>query len=482
MQWSDILQAQHGVTPGTFGGTLDAYIACVHPDDRAALVETIAGATKSGADFAVHYRVVWPDETVRWIDGTGRVILNEEGQAVRGVGIALDVTERHTLEQQFHQAQKMDAIGRLAGGVAHDFNNLLTAILGYCELLLDETAPEHLHHEHISEIQKAGVSAAALTRQLLTFSRKQVVEPSRLDLSRVVTEMRPMLDRLIREDVTIVLDPAAVAWVMADRGQIEQVVMNLAINAQDAMASGGTLTIATENIELDASSAARLVAVGPGPFIRLSVKDSGGGMTPQVKARALEPFYTTKEIGKGTGLGLAIVHGIVVQGAGALAIHSEPGQGTIVEIYLPRVPCAVEAETPTPPARPDGGGECVLLVDDSEAVRRLSCTLLQRLGYRVLMAANAAEAVAILERDGPVDLILTDVVMPGMSGPELIALLGTQLPPLKVIYMSGYSEDVIAHHGVLNPGIAFLPKPFTAATLGHKVRETLSLQVADGDA
>ena len=295
---------------------------------------------KSGADFSMQNRAIWPDGTVRWLSGAGRIHLGEHGEPVRGVGISLDVTERRTLEEQYQQAQKMEAIGRLAGGVAHDFNNLLTVILGYCELLLADLDPDDPRQADIAEIQKAGTSAAGLTRQLLAFSRKQIIEPTLLDLNVVVADMRAMLGRLIGEDVKVVLGlRPELALVKADRGQVEQIVMNLAVNARDAMPRGGTLTIETANVELDEHYAKTHLAVKPGPYVVLTVTDTGTGMTPEVQARLFEPFFTTKELGKGTGLGLATVHGIVTRSGGSVNVYSEVGRGTSFKVYFPTGGC-----------------------------------------------------------------------------------------------------------------------------------------------
>ena len=281
VRWSEILESQYGLQPGTFGGTFEAFVERIHPDDRASVLETVRTAMVSGADFSFQNRTIWPDGTVRWLNGAGRFHLDEHGTAVRGLGISRDFTERHALEEQYHQAQKMDAVGRLAGGVAHDFNNLLTAILGYCELLLEDLDPHDPRQRDITEIQKAGTIAAGLTRQLLAFSRKEVVEPARLDLNVVVANMRAMLGRLIREDVKVVLGlRPELALVMADRGQVEQIVLNLAVNARDAMPTGGTLTIETANIELDEHYCGTQPGSRPGPYVALTVTDTGPGMTP----------------------------------------------------------------------------------------------------------------------------------------------------------------------------------------------------------
>ena len=474
-EWSETLEAQYGLQPGTFGGTFEAFVERIHLDDRASVLETVGKAMKSGADFSVLHRTIWPDGTVRWLSSMGRVVLGEQGEPLRAVGVCLDVTERRTLEEQFHQAQKMEAVGQLAGGVAHDFNNLLTVILGFCELLLADRDPDGRRQGDIAEIQKAGARAAGLTRQLLAFSRKQIIEPTALDLNAVVADLRGMLGRLIGEDVKVILAlRPELASVKADRGQVEQVVMNLVVNARDAMPKGGTLTIETANVELDEHYAKTHLTVKPGPYVALTVTDTGTGMTPDVQARLFEPFFTTKELGKGTGLGMATVHGIVTRSGGSVGVYSEVGRGTSFKVYFPRMDATeMIVNTPAPMARPRAETETVLLVEDEDGLRELAKRLLQQQGYTVLVAADADEALQLFEQNRSIDVVLTDVVMPGGSGPDLTSKLVERRPGLRVIYMSGYTDDAIVQHGVLKPGIAFLNKPFTSETLGRKIREVL---------
>jgi PAS domain S-box-containing protein len=411
----------------------------------------------------------------RLIEWRSRVLRDDAGRATGTLSSGTDITERRTLEEQYQQAQKMEAIGRLAGGVAHDFNNLLTVILGFCELLLADIDPGDPRRADIAEIQKAGMSAAVLTRQLLAFGRKQIIEATVLDLNVVVADMRPMLGRLIGEDVKVVLGLGPdLSPVSADRGQVEQIVLNLAVNARDAMPKGGTLTIETANVDLDEQYTKTHLAVKTGPYVVLTVTDTGTGMTPQVKARLFEPFFTTKDVGKGTGLGLATVHGIVMRSGGSVNVSSEVGRGTSFKVYFPRAdPNEMAVNAPPTVDRPRARAQTILVVEDAEELRDLTSRLLRRLGYTVLVAANADEALQMFERNPSIDVILTDVVMPGASGPELTRRLIEQRPGLKVIYMSGYTEEAIVQHGVLKPGIAFLHKPFTSEALGRKLRETL---------
>jgi PAS domain S-box-containing protein len=475
LDWSKIIESQHGCQPGTFAGTFEAFLACIHPDDRAAVMERMEQGKRDGKDFTVQYRSMGADGKVRWLLGAGRVLLGEKGEPLRAVGITQDITKRLSLEAQYQQAQKMEAVGRLAGGVAHDFNNLLTAILGYCELLLAETEAKDPRRADISEILKAGQKAAALTRQLLAFSRKQIVEPTMLDLSAVAAEMKEMIGRLIGEDVKLVVRRAKeLARVKADRGQIEQVIMNLAVNARDAMPKGGTLTIETANIQLDEHYAKTHRGVKPGPYVGLTVSDTGTGMSAQVQERIFEPFFTTKETGKGTGLGLATAYGIVTGAGGSIGVYSELGKGSAFKVYLPAAEAGAEPiAVAAPKTRAKKGTQTVLVVEDAEMLRRLTKRLLEGQGYTVLVAADAEEAMRLVEANPSIEVLLTDVVMPGASGPELSARLAKDRPAIKVIFMSGYTEEAIVQHGILNPGITFLHKPFSAETLGEKIRQVL---------
>ena len=387
--------------------------------------------------------------------------------------------EKARLEEQLRQTQRMESVGQLAGGIAHDFNNLLTAILGTCDLI-DLGDPEWRDESRgVEEIRKAANKASALTRQLLAFSRKQVLQPRRLDLNRVLESMQRMLQRLIGEHIEFisVLAPG-LGTVVADRSQIEQVVMNLAVNARDALPDGGRVLMETKDVVLDEAYAREHAGgVTPGRFVVLSFSDNGTGMSPDVRARAFEPFYTTKGVGKGTGLGLSTVYGVVTQSGGHVWLYSEPGEGTTFKIYLPveEGPPEVEPEVPTP--KRVEGTETVLVVEDEPTVRTLACAVLRRLGYRVFDAAGPDDAIRINDRiEGEVDLLLTDVVMPRASGLQLARQLSLVRPGLKVLYMSGYTDNVIVHHGALDPGMALLEKPFTADGLAWKVRTVLDAE------
>ncbi|MCD6554092.1 MAG: GAF domain-containing protein [Anaerolineae bacterium] len=395
-----------------------------------------------------------------------------------------ELAERKRLEEQLLHSQKLEAVGRLAGGVAHDFNNLLTAIIGYSDLVLMSLGQNDPLYKDVEEIKKAAERAASLTRQLLAFSRKQMLQPKVLDLNATVTHMEKMLQRLIRENIELVtiLDPA-LGHIKADPGQIEQVIMNLAVNARDAMPQGGRLTIETANVVLDENYAHQHMEVQPGPYVMLAVSDTGMGMDDETQAHIFEPFFTTKGVGQGTGLGLATVYGIVKQSGGHIRVYSEPGHGTTFKIYLPRIEEVVESDRRAPiPGESPPGRETILLVEDEDMVRDLARRVLLQRGYTVLEARHGREAFQICEQHrGPIHLLVTDVVMPLMNGRELAKRLTTLHPEMKVLYISGYTDNIIIHHGLLEPGMAFLQKPFTPAALAHKVRQALDTSQQGGE-
>ena len=391
---------------------------------------------------------------------------------------AEDVTERRALEQQLRQAQKMEAVGRLAGGIAHDFNNLLTVISGYSEFLLERIGADPALRGPAQEIANAAERATALTRQLLAFSRKQMLAPKVLDLNGVVAENLKMLTRLIGEDIDLVMVPGPdIGAVKADPGQIEQVIMNLAVNARDAMPHGGKLTIETANVTLDDNYARFHAPVKPGDYVMLAISDTGMGMDAETQAHIFEPFFTTKGL-KGTGLGLSTVYGIVKQSGGYIWVYSEAGKGTSFKIYLPRVSATGEALAAQPALaaseQPSPGHETILLVEDEENLRRLARQSLENQGYNVIDAADGAAAIQISQaHQGPIHLLLTDVIMPGMNGRELANQVSPTRPEMRVLYMSGYTENHIGHNGTLDEGITLLQKPFTLPALKAKVREVL---------
>lgn len=445
---------------------------------------------KSGDQDEAFYRAMW----VTLLDGRvwqgellnrrkdGSTYLEEQtitpvttgGSITHFVAIKRDLTDQRRLEGQFLQAQKMEVVGRLAGGIAHDFNNLLTVINGTAELALMDLSPTHPLREDFEHIQESGNRAASLTRQLLSFSRKQIATRTVLDVGAALSEFRNMLQRLIGEGVR--LDVSALddtGCVRADRSQFEQIILNLAVNARDAMRGGGRLTIETRPTEFTAEKSEGTDECPPGRYVQLSVSDTGCGMSPEVKARIFEPFFTTKEPGQGTGLGLATVYGIVKQSGGRIVVYSEVGVGSAFHIYLPAV---TAAQTPLPGGDEAvrGGGETLLLVEDEDAVRALARQSLEKRGYKVLEAGNGREALALAESyEGPLHLLVTDVVMPQMSGRQLVEEIVPRRPELKVLLMSGYTEDAVVRHGIADARANYLQKPFTLSTLARKIREVL---------
>ncbi|MGH7544696.1 MAG: response regulator [Gemmatimonadota bacterium] len=418
---------------------------------------------------------------IRVKDGSVRQTLTslewlELGGATCLLSMIHDVTESRRLEEQLRQAQKMEAVGRLAAGVAHDFNNLLTVITGYCDLLFGSLEPGDPKRADVEEIRKAADGAATVTRQLLSFSRRQVLQPKVVDVNEVLASTETLLRRLIGEDVELVTSLGReLGTVKVDRGQLEQIIMNLAVNARDAMPEGGKLTIETANAEIDEAYARTHAIEQPGRYVMLAFSDTGVGMDAATRAHIFEPFFTTKDPGKGTGLGLATVYGIVQQSGGFIWVYSEPGHGTTFKIYLPRVGTSAETSEETPvEAGTLQGGETILLVEDAPAVRSVTRQALKRYGYTVLEAESAKAALRLATgHEGPLHLLLTDVVMPSMSGRELSEQVARLRPDARVLYMSGYTDDAVVRHGVLEAGVAFLQKPFTPEALARKVREVL---------
>jgi PAS domain S-box-containing protein len=449
----------------------------VHPEDLPRVSHAFMEALgNQGNTPLLSFRFRHRDGSYRVLEGVGNNLLADPVVAAI-VFNSRDITERKRLEEQFLQAQKVQAIGQLAAGVAHDFNNILTAILGYSDMLLMMLKPNDAQQPHVAGIKQAAIRAAALTRQLLAFGRKQVLQPVVLDLNNSIAEMDKMLRRLLGADVSLVTLPhEKLGRVKADPGQIEQVILNLAVNARDAMPKGGKLTLQTNNVTLDAEYARQHAEVHAGEYVMLAVSDNGSGMTPEVKSRLFEPFFTTKEAGKGTGLGLATCHGIVKQSGGHIAVYSELGQGTTFKVYLPRVEDQVTAPSETGPAGElPRGIETILLVDDEPMVRELGAAMLGKLGYTVLTANNGRQALNLIHADRArqIHLLVTDVIMPEMGGRDLADFMRSISPDTKVIFCSGYTEDVASLQGSTGTVVTFLPKPYALATLARKVRSLL---------
>jgi len=451
------------------------------PEDRLEEFQKFLDLTRRGETFTEFETVrLKEDGSDIEVSVSAAPLIDGNGNVHGSVEVIADITGRKLLEEQFRQSQKMEAIGRLAGGVAHDFNNLLTAIIGYSQMVLARLRPEDPMRKDIGEIEKAGHRAAGLTSQLLAFSRRQVIQLKVLDLNAVVVEVSKLLNRLIGEDIQLKtsLNPET-GFVKADRGQIEQIIVNLAVNARDAMPGGGCLRVELSNIDLDDAYAAEHVDASAGPYVMLAISDDGCGMDKQTLLQVFEPFFTTKEQGKGTGLGLSTVFGIVKQSGGHIGLSSEPGKGTSFKVYLPRLEEAVSRrESGALQVECPVGSETILLVEDEEAVRRLTHDVLEASGYTVLDACDGVEARHLcVKHEDPIHLLLTDVVMLGPSGREVAEDLAPLRPDMKVLYMSGYLDDAIGYHGVLDEDLPFLPKPFTRQALLGKVREVLDTAV-----
>jgi PAS domain S-box-containing protein len=461
-----------------------------HKDDVGPSTDAMS-ALLTGQD-AVRFekRYVALDGRTVWVDANIALLRDAQGRPEHFIATLVDITqrkraeaEREKLREQLLASQKMEAIGSLAGGIAHDFNNLLSVILSYGTFGLEAVSEHDPLHGDLLEIKSAAERAARLTAQLLAFGRKQVLRPEPLDLNRAVSEMEKMLRRIIGEDIELVHLPGSnLGVVKADPSQIEQVIMNLAVNARDAMPEGGKLTIETANAEIDEGYASEHIDVKPGPYVMLMVTDTGCGMDEQTRSRIFEPFFTTKGPKKGTGLGLSTVYGIVKQSGGNIWVYSEPGHGTSFKIYLPReLGAAASSSRPAPSVAPAVGTETILVVEDEPALGAVVKRILGAAGYTVLVAQSGGEALLICEgHEGEIHMVLTDVIMPQMSGKAFAECVAKTRPQVKVLYMSGYTDDAIVHHGVLDPGTRFIAKPFNAADLARKVREVLDAP-ASGD-
>ncbi|HTZ32680.1 MAG TPA: PAS domain S-box protein, partial [Methylomirabilota bacterium] len=477
-QWyyvSPQVEAILGYKPEEWLAISKDWASQIHPDDRGAVIAA-EEASRRGEPFQAEFRVKRKDGREVWLNDTAVVVRGSNAHPVME-GIIVDITERKQLETQLQQSRKMEAVGRLAGGIAHDFNNLLTIITGYTDLALSRASVPLDLRSDIERIEHAAGRAAALVRQLLAFSRKQVLQPKILDLNAIVVNMEKLLRRLVDDNIemsTSIRDD--LGKVKADPAQIEQVIMNLVVNARDAMPHGGRLLLETSNVALDAAYAFEHASVKPGNYVMLAVSDTGVGMDSETVGHIFEPFFTTKESGRGTGLGLSTVYGIVKQSGGYIWVYSEPGKGSTFKIYLPRVEAIAEADTAKPVSLDHHRGtETVLLVEDEEAVRDLVKTILSGNGYHVIVARDPIHAGEIASKfPGEIHLLLTDVVMPGIGGRELAVSIQRHRPKIRVLFMSGYTENVITSGGMLEEGLSFLQKPFSPAVLVQKIREALA--------
>jgi PAS domain S-box-containing protein len=488
VSWSEELYRQYGVSLDTPNVDFDLFISLVHPEDRERVTAIVNNSVDTGEPFAHECRIRRPNGEVVYVEERGHVVLDQDGEVVgmRGTGqdrtaFVLAEQEKTALEARLHQAERLESVGQLAGGIAHDFNNILAVILNFAAFMAEELEADSPLRDDLGEIQHAAERAAELTRQLLVFSRREPGNLGAVALNDVVADVERLLRRTLSADVALVTRLAPdLPPVAFEASQGEQALLNLALNARDAMPQGGTLTVETTAIELDAEGARALRdTLDPGAYVRLAVTDTGSGMSDDVMARALEPFFTTKAPGAGTGLGLATLYGAVTQAGGHIELRSSPGRGTTVEVTLPALgreaPQAEEPQPLAPVASSVGSARRVLLVEDEDAVRRVVCRVLDKHGYVVRSAADGQEAMLLQAQDPePVDLVLTDLVMPGVSGNELVAQLRAHQPGLRAVYMSGYSEDVAVQRGIAEDGTAVLDKPFTAQSLLHSVETALA--------
>jgi len=473
LTWSDEVCAIHEIPLGTTPSIEEA-LAFYAPEHRGVIRDRVRACARDGVPFDLELELVTAAARRVSVRAIGYAERNAAGVITRVHGAFQDISDRRHLEDQLRQAQKMEAVGRLASAVAHDFNNVLSVILSYSSFLLDSIKPADPIRGDIEEIQRAGDRAGQLTRQLLAFSRQQILEPRVVGLDRILSGLETMLRRLVGESVVLEIRTAATGNIVADPGQIEQVIMNLVVNARDAMPSGGNVTVATSDVVLDAAYATGHPGVAPGPYVALAVTDSGVGMDAATRSRMFEPFFTTKATGKGTGLGLATVYGIVSQSGGHIWVDSEPGRGAAFTVYFPRVDAAVEAELADEPPLGLRGTETIVVVEDDDQVRKITAATLRRAGYVVFEAPDASEAVRVSERYAErVHLLLTDVVMPRTGGRALAARLAIKRPDLRVLFASGYAQDTLVRDGALEPGVAFFAKPITPDALLRRIREVL---------
>jgi PAS domain S-box-containing protein len=469
-RWYEML----GYDAGRVQMTFESFKSLVHPDDVASVIDQIrlSLASRGGPAYAAEFRMRHKNGSWRSILGRGSIVeYDASGNPVLMSGTNTDISDRKRLEEQLHQSQKMESIGRLAGGVAHDFNNMLGVILGYAQLSLLKLSPTDRYWNEFNEISKAAERSCDITRQLLAFSRKEVITPKLLNLNSLISDSQKNLGRLIGEDVKLAFKPAAGLWtIKADPTQLDQILMNLAVNARDAMPNGGTLTIETANISIDGDYSHYHLDALPGDYVLLTVGDTGCGMDQDTRERIFEPFFTTKEAGKGTGLGLATVYGIVTQNKGFINCYSEPGHGTVFRIYLPGVHDVEDMTATETPVIPLTGSGTILLVEDEEMLLWMTGKMLEELGYKVIPASTPKDALAICERGEHIDLILTDVVMPEMNGREMVERIKSFRPDVRVLFMSGYTADIVAQRGIVEEGMHYIQKPLEMKQLNEKLR------------
>ncbi len=475
LTWSEEIYRIFELDSAGFEATYEAFLQAVHPEDRDAVNHAYIGSLKNRTPYSIEHRLLLPDGRVKHVFEQCETAY-EGDHPVRSFGTVQDISERKMLEEQLYQSQKLDAVGQLAGGVAHDFNNMLGVILGYSDMALEESSPDDPVRNALTEIRAAGLRSSAITRQLLAFARKQTISPRILDLNRTVEDMLNLLRRLIGEEIDLVWRPADRLWpVRMDPSQVDQIMANLCLNARDAIDGIGKITIETRNLVLDPAYCAKHEGFLPGEHVMLAVSDNGCGMAAVTAKRIFEPFFTTKKRGEGTGLGLATVYGIVKQNDGFINVYSEPGRGSTFKIYLRRHTLET---APLPADEIDNsearGSETILVVEDEPSLGAMVKQMLELCGYTVLVSPSPDHALEVVGRNpAGIALLITDVVLPGMTGLDLAREIESTCPGLKRLFMSGYTDNVIAHHGILEDGVDFLQKPFTRQDLAAKVREIL---------
>lgn len=467
---SPVMHSLSGFSPEQVIG--QSFKTFIHPEDLATLI-SIFEQTLAGKVEPHEFRLLEKTGTFRYVRSSSRPLM-EDGEVIGLSGSLSDISEHKKLEEQLRQSQKMESIGRLAGGVAHDFNNMLSVILGGTELLRRKISPDDPAFKYLDQIAKAADRSREITRQLLAFSRKEIVSPKPVNLNSLIIESEKMLARLINEDIKLTFRPATNLWtVMIDPSQIDQILMNLAVNARDAMPDGGSLTIETANIHVDESYCQHCLDARSGSYVQLTISDTGIGMSKETREQIFEPFFTTKAVGQGTGLGLATVYGIVTQNNGFICVYSEPEQGSAFKIYLPRLLEKPIEESESPQLELRGSGT-VLLVEDEEMLLMVATSMLEEIGYTVIQASNPIDALAICQKaDQQIDLILTDVVMPGMNGKVMVDRIRSMRPTTKVLFMSGYTADIVAQRGIVEEGMYFIQKPLNINQLNEKLGEIL---------
>jgi PAS domain S-box-containing protein len=473
--WDDRMCEIYGFKKDSFPGTIEAWEKCLHPEDRERAIKEGRAVSRGGESYETAFRILHPNGSVKYIKANGLVIRDTEGKPIRVIGINWDVTEEKIFEEKLHQAQKMELVGRLAGGVAHDFNNILTAIIGYGNLINIKLPATNPVHHYADQIIASSEKAADLTRSLLAFSRKQVINPAPFDVNRIVTDMQTMLERVIGEDIEFKVKTADQDLiVMSDKNQLEQVLMNLVTNARDAMPQGGTLSITTEESKIDERFIRAHQYGLVGRYAVISVTDDGVGMDKTTKEHIFEPFFTTKEVGKGTGLGLAMAYGTIKQQNGFINVYSEPGMGTSFRVYLPLTQTNMQHTQEEPATTVSRGTETLLLVEDDNAVRKVTRSMLEELGYDIIEAIDGEQAIELFrENRDRVQLVISDVIMPRLGGKDIHRELKKIKSDIKILYISGYATNILEQQGVEKGEKNFLAKPFGPDTLSRKIREVL---------